>query len=245
MKKFSTLLRIEIKQSLRCPDSIIFGICMPVLILLLIGGVWGDNITEGGYTLLEGSFPSLITVGICATAFMGIPLSIADYREKKILKHYFVTPINPVVILFVEFVKDMIIAIISAIFVSLVAKLVFDYSMKGNIVIFILAYFLVLISMFSIGSIIASVCKNIKIANVVTSFVYFPMLFLSGAVIPFEVFPKSLRNVASILPLTQGIKLLKSCALNQSVGNITISLSVLIISLILGIIISLKTFKWE
>lgn len=245
MKKFSTLLKIEMKQSLRCPDAIIFGICMPVLVLLLIGGIWGNNVTEGGYTLFESSYPSLITVGICATAFMGIPLAISDYREKKILKHYFVTPISPIIVLFVEFVKDMITALVSAICVSVAAKLFFGYSMKGNIVTFILAYFLVLISMFSIGSIIASVCKNVRIANVVTSIVYFPMLFLSGAVIPFEIFPEILRNIASILPLTQGIKLLKSCALNQSVGNITISLSVLIISLILGIIISLKTFKWE
>ena len=57
--------------------------------------------------------------------------------------------------------------------------------MQGNIWAFIGAYFLVLFSMFSLGMVIASLCKTVKIANVVTTFVYFPMLFLSGATIPF------------------------------------------------------------
>lgn len=63
--------------------------------------------------------------------------------------------------------------------------------------------------MFSLGMVIASLCKTVKIANVVTTFVYFPMLFLSGATIPFEIFPTFLQNVATILPLTHGIQLLK------------------------------------
>lgn len=90
MKKFFTLLKVEGKLSLRCIDSIFFGVCMPVGIMILIGLIVGQNPapTDAGYTLIQSSFGALITVGICATAFMGIPLTIADYRDKKILKHF-------------------------------------------------------------------------------------------------------------------------------------------------------------
>ena len=36
MKRFLTFLRVEGKLSLRCPDGVIFGIGMPVGVLLLI-----------------------------------------------------------------------------------------------------------------------------------------------------------------------------------------------------------------
>ena len=39
MKKFLTLLKIEGKLSLRCVDSIFFGVCMPVGIVIFFGVV--------------------------------------------------------------------------------------------------------------------------------------------------------------------------------------------------------------
>jgi ABC-2 type transport system permease protein len=46
----------------------------------------------------------------------------------------------------------------------------------------------VLTAIFSLGMMLASVAKNSKSAGMLCSLLYFPMLFLSGAAIPFEVF---------------------------------------------------------
>ena len=43
-----------------------------------------------------------------------------------------------------------------------------------------------------------------------TSITYFPMLLLSGATIPVEVFPEWFQSIAKLLPLGVGIDLLKS-----------------------------------
>ena len=60
---------------------------------------------------------------------------------------------------------------------------------------------------------IASLCKTVKSMNVATSLVYFPMLFLSGAIIPYELLPKALQHVADVLPLGQGIQLMKTASM--------------------------------
>ena len=180
MKRFLTFLKVEGKLSLRCPDGIIFGIGMPVGVLLLIAVVAGSQSAGGAdYSFLQSAFASLLTVGICATAFMGLPLTIADYRDKKILKHFFATPIRPFMILSVQVVIGMLTSFFSAALVSLLAIFGFGYRMEGNPILFIGAFLLVMLSMYSIGMILASLCKTVKIANVVTTFVYFPMLFLS------------------------------------------------------------------
>lgn len=246
MKRFLTFLKVEGKLSLRCPDGIIFGIGMPVGVLLLIAVVAGSQSAGGAdYSFLQSAFASLLTVGICATAFMGLPLTIADYRDKKILKHFFATPIRPFMILSVQVVIGMLTSFFSAALVSLLAIFGFGYRMEGNPILFIGAFLLVMLSMYSIGMILASLCKTVKIANVVTTFFYFPMLFLSGATIPFELFPDTVQKVCNVLPLTHGIKLLKAVSLNMWSQEIWISVDLLIVFTVVGCIISVVSFKWD
>ena len=246
MKRFLTFLKVEGKLSLRSPDGIIFGIGMPVGVLLLIAVVAGSQSAGGAdYSFLQSAFASLLTVGICATAFMGLPLTIADYRDKKILKHFFATPIRPFMILSVQVVIGMLTSFFSAALVTVLAVFGFGYRMEGDPFLFIGAFLLVMLSMYSIGMILASLCKTVKIANVVTTFVYFPRLFLSGATIPFELFPDTVQKVCNVLPLTHGIKLLKAVSLNMWSQEIWISVALLIVFAVVGCILSVVSFKWD
>lgn len=246
MKRFLTFLKVEGKLSLRSPDGIIFGIGMPVGVLLLIAVVAGSQSAGGAdYSFLQSAFASLLTVGICATAFMGLPLTIADYRDKKILKHFFATPIRPFMILSVQVVIGMLTSFFSAALVTVLAVFGFGYRMEGDPFLFIGVFLLVMLSMYSIGMILASLCKTVKIVNVVTTFVYFPMLFLSGATIPFELFPDTVQKVCNVLPLTHGIKLLKAVSLNMWSQEIWISVALLIVFAVVGCILSVVSFKWD
>ena len=245
MKRFFKLYLIEQRLAFRSCDGIIFGIAMPVGVLMLIAMIAGGKEAGDGYTYLQASYPSLIAVGVCASAFMGIPLTIADYRDKKILKHFFVTPCSPATLLGADVLCNAVTAVLSAVAVTITAVLVFDYSVEGNILLFILSWSLTLISMFSIGLMMASVCRTVKAANAVTSAVYFPMLFLSGATIPFELFPEGLQKVASVLPLTQGIKLMKEASMGTNVESAAGIVVLLIAVTVVCSIISVKTFRWE
>ena len=72
------------------------------------------------------------------------------------------------------------------------------------------------------------------------------MLIFSGATLPYEVMPQALQKVADLLPLTQGIKLLKSASLNLTMdSNIIIPIIVMITVTIICTFISIRFFKWE
>ena len=246
MRRFLKLYTIEQKLGFRCCDGLIFGVIMPVGVLVLIAMIAGGKVAgDAGYTYLDSAFASLIAVGICACAFMGLPLTIADYRDKKILKHFFVTPCSPKWILGADMLCNVVTAVVSALAVTLVSVIAFQYRMKGNAIFFIGAWVLTLVSMFSIGMMLASLCKTVKMANAVTSLVYFPMLFLSGATIPFELFPTGLQKVASVLPLTQGLKLMKAASMGTQVESVMGIIVVLVAITIVCIVISVKTFRWE
>ena len=86
MKAFSTFLKTELKLSFRGIDMFIFAICLPVVILVLIGIINGNNPAFEGadYTFLDQSFGAISTIAICAGGLMGFPLVLSGYREKNI-----------------------------------------------------------------------------------------------------------------------------------------------------------------
>ena len=127
----------------------------------------------------------------------------------------------------------------------LVAKLFFKFNMQGNILNFILGWLLVMISMFSIGIMVGGISKDSKIAGVIASVLYFPMLIFSGATIPYEVMPNIMKKIVDVFPLTQGIKILKSAILGQSVENIIIPIVIMLIITAICSAVAIKCFKWE
>ena len=245
MKRFLKLYVIEQKLALRSGDMLLFGVAMPVGIMILINMIAGQKQAGEGFTYLESSFASLVAVGICAAAFMGIPLTIADYRDKKILKHFFTTPCSPMWILGSDVLCGAVTAMLSATSVSLVSVIFLGYKVRGNILGFVGAWFLTLVSMFSIGLLMASLCRTVKSVNAVTTLVYFPMLFLSGATIPYELFPGGLKKVANVLPLTQGIKLMKAVSMGMEMDSIWKIVLLLVGITLVCTTISVKTFRWE
>ena len=247
MKSFITMLKTELKLSLRGMDMFIFAICMPIVVLVAIGVIYGNKPAFEGanYTFLEQSFGAITSIAICAGGVMGLPLVVSDYRSKHILKRFKVTPVDPIVILLVQVTIYAIYSLVSMISLFLVAKLFFKFNMQGNILNFILGWLLVMISMFSIGIMVGGISKDSKIAGVIASVLYFPMLIFSGATIPYEVMPNIMKNIVDLFPLTQGIKILKSAILGQSVENIIVPIVIMLIITAICSIVAIKCFKWE
>jgi len=247
MKAFRTLLKTELKLSFRGMDMFIFAICMPVVVIVILGCIYGNKPAFEGadYSFLEQSFPAVASIAICAGGLMGLPLVLSDYREKKILKRFKVTPVSPVILLFVQLIIYAIYAIISLILIYLVSVIFFNFQITGSILQFLGTYMLVMMSMFSIGIMVGGIAPNTKIAGAVASLLYFPMLIFSGATLPYEVMPDILQKVVNILPLTQGIKLLKATLLGLPIDNAIFPIILMIAIFIICISISIKFFKWE
>ena len=247
MKSFNTMLKTELKLSLRGMDMVIFSICMPIVVLVAIGVIYGNKPAFEGanYTFLEQSFGAITSIAICAGGVMGLPLVVSDYRSKHILKRFKVTPVDPIVILLVQVTIYALYSLVSMISLFLVAKLFFKFNMQGNILNFILGWLLVMISMFSIGIMVGGISKDSKIAGVIASVLYFPMHIFSGATIPYEVMPNIMKSIVDVFPLTQGIKILKSAILGQSVENIIIPIVIMLIITAICSAVAIKCFKWE
>lgn len=247
MNKFITMLKTELKLSMRGMDMIIFALCMPVAAAVILGVIYGNKPAFWGaeYSFLEQSFGALSTIAVCAGGVMGLPLLISDYRNKKILKRYQVTPANPSFLLAVWVTIYAVYSLLSLLLVFGTLSLFFEFRFRGSFVIFLLTYILVMFSMFSIGLMVGGVAPDMKTASMAASILYFPMLIFSGATLPYEVMPPALQRVADILPLTQGIKLLKAASLGLPLEQVKISIMIMLIFMMICGGIAVRFFQWE
>ncbi len=247
MNRFFTMLKTEFKLSVRRSDMVIFALCMPVVAVVLIGILYGDRPAFDGadYTFLEQSFGAVSTIAICAGGVMGLPLVISDYRQKKILKRLQVTPSSPALLLLVQAAVYAAYSLLSLLLVYTVSRLFFGLRLAGSLVVFLPAYLLVMLSMFGIGMMVGGISPDTKTASVAACVLYFPMLIFSGATLPYEVMPPALQKAADVMPLTQGIKLLKAASLGLKMEQVWLPVAVLVGVLAVCGGISVLFFRWE
>ena len=247
MKAFCTLLKNELKLNIRNMNMVIFAIILPLVVLVILGFLYGANPATGGanYTFLEQSIGALCAISVCAGGLMGLPLVVAEYRERKILKRFQVTPISPGMLLAVEFLIYVLYALVSMITLLLVSRLAWGVQLRGSWAGFSGSWLLTVLSTLSIGMMVGGVAKNAKSASIIACVLYFPMLIFSGATLPFEVMPEVMQKIISVFPLTQGIQLMKMAFLGLTVEHSLLPIVVMLCVTLVCSGIALKFFKWE
>ena len=245
MKRFWKMYQVEQKIFFRSPDVILFSLIMPLVTLIMITIIAGKkNAADSGLTYLQSAYVALSTVGICCSAFMSIPITIVEYRSRGVLRRLYCSPCSPARLLACDTLCSGVMATLSTLILTVAAVVVFGYRMPGNVFVYMAAWLLTMISMFSIGLMVASLCRTTKSMNVATSLLYFPMLLFSGATIPAEVFPKGFQAVAKLMPLGVGIDLLKSVSMGCYDGIVLPVVILITIAVICGAV-AVKTFRWE
>lgn len=247
MKAFCTLLKNELKLNIRNMNMVIFALLLPLVVLVILGFLYGTSPAADGadYTFLEQSIGALCAISVCAGGLMGLPLVVAEYRERKILKRFQVTPINPGMLLAVEFLIYVLYALVSLITLLLVSGLAWGVHLRGTWVSFAGSWLLTVLSTLSIGMMVGGIAKNAKSASVIASVLYFPMLIFSGATLPFEIMPEAMQKIVTVFPLTQSIQLMKESFLGLTVDHSGLSIIVMLCVTLACSGIAIKCFKWE
>jgi ABC-2 type transport system permease protein len=232
------LFKTEAKLSLRGGDMLFFGVLFPAGVMLLVGFTSSPEAVRLG-------FAGIATIGIAASGLMGIPLTLSSYRHEKILKRFKVTPASPLLLLSAVTLLQALFAILSGTAVYAIARLVFAVDLGPSAPRFAFSFMAVMLSIYGIGFLIASLAPNPRTANLACSLLYFPALMLSGATVPYEIMPRPLQLFAEIFPLTQGIMILKGAAMCTDFAADAGRFVVLAAAAVLSYLVSLKFFRWE
>ncbi len=245
MKALIKLTHSELKLQMREPVAVFFTLAFPVMLLILFGAIFGNEADEAlsGYGQMDLSLPGYIGMIIGTIGMLGIPVSLANYRDLGILRRLRATPVQSGAVLWSHVVTQVVIAFVGIVLLFVMGSLFYDLRAPDGNIMIIPAIVIGAFSFFAVGFVLAGVMPTARTAQVVGMAIFYPMLFLSGAAMPRFIMPELVQDISLLLPLTHVVILIEDLWL-YGTWNL-ISLTVVVMMLVLGLIVSRYTFRWE
>jgi len=247
MKGLLKMTWMESKLFLREPVGAFFTLVFPLIYLFLYGAISGNEPTPmyGGQRTIDAAIPSLTAVIISMAGLMSTTITMATYREKGILRRLRTTPVSPLVVLGAQVIVVFVMTGLGMLLLITAGKLVYHVRFEGNPFSLLAGFILSSLSFFGLGFLLAGSMPTVRTAWVAAMVLLYPMLFLSGAFFAVELLPASVQKVSAFMPLTYVVNLLRGMWTGQPWGDHLLDVGVLSGMLLLGTIVSAKTFRWE
>jgi ABC-2 type transport system permease protein len=236
-----TLTRMRVQLALRNKMFFFFSIVMPLGFFFLYSGVFAKG-EPAVVAYLLGPVLALNVMG----SFWGLSATLVMFREQGILRRFHVTPATATDMLVSSILANYALTLPTVMVELFLAKYVFHVPSLGNLLSVILLVSIGTVSFGSLGLVIASVTNTMQETQVLNQLLWLPLIFLSGATIPFTSLSKTVQHIALFLPATYLVHGLKNAIVNSfGPAQILIALGSLAVWFVLTLFLSSQLFRWE
>lgn len=235
------------KLYLREPIATFFTIFFAPLMLVLFGLIYGNEPTEtfGGLGSMDVTVPAYLGIIIVTVGLIGLPIQTSVNRELGILRRYRATPLRPLTYIVADVTSYWVMALTGVVVLVVVGKLAYDVRFEGSIPSVLAGFTLSTLAFLAIGFLLASIAPSARVAQAVGMVVAYPMMFLSGATIPYELLPSTVQRIADFLPLTYVVRLMRGLWFGEPWSAHWPEVAVLTGILVVCGVISARFFRWE
>ncbi|GAA3288549.1 ABC transporter permease [Dactylosporangium vinaceum] len=204
MRALTRLTVIEAKLMLREIAGPAFTILLPAALLVIFGLPGSAHEADpalGGHRGIDTVIPSMsIMVSMAMVAFFMLPVVLATYREKGILRRFATTPVRPAVMLGAQLVLNVGVVLLSIVLTLVIGVAALDMHLP-NLALVIPTFVLGVLGLFPIGLLVSAVAGSAKAATGYALALWFPSAFFAGLYVPVEWMPATLRRIGDFTPL--------------------------------------------
>lgn len=240
------LIAAEARLALREPAGVVWGVGLPVLLLVIFGNVPTFNAPAsrfGGQSPLDVYLPILCTMVLAMLALFSIPGPLATYREQGVLRRMATTPVSPAAVLAAQLVVNLVLGTVAIGLILGIGTIAFGLNPPHQPFGFALALALTAVALFALGLWVAAVAKTGKAAQAIAGACFFPLEFLAGLWVPRQVMPAGLRHVSDFTPLGAAVQALQD-SVNGSFPSARALLVLAGYAVALGFA-AVRMFSWE
>jgi ABC-2 type transport system permease protein len=226
---------------------VFWSFAFPALWVGLFGAIFSEPMPGFEYEGLNYAnflLPGGIGLIIIASAFIGMSTTLTTYRETGVLKRLRVTPLRTSTLALSFALSQSIFIALGIVVLFAVGKIFFNVQVLGSWAALIGITVFGMFTFLALGSAIGSLSRSPRAANLISMLIYMPMLFLSDMFLPISVFPSGLQPICRALPLTPLNILLRDIVYGAPLDE-PWQLGILAGWLVLGIVITVRFFRWE
>ncbi len=198
------LVATELTLMRRDPLTLTFVFAFPVITMLIIGGAFGTKPTVG-FDFTNPSHwyvASYLTVVIAATGLVMLPVHLATYRERGVLRRFAVAGLPRWSFPLAELAMGVVAVATASAMLLAVAAPVYGIPAPHDWARVIAAVVLGTIAFTSIGVLLGTVLPSARAAQAIGLLLFFPSFLLGSGGPPPHVMGSVLRAVRGYLPLT-------------------------------------------
>jgi ABC-2 type transport system permease protein len=217
MRALRNLTWIELKLFAREPHSLIFTLALPIVVLVvLIGTFRPTDRAIPGHQPSSYFLASYIGVVIGAIGLVALPVHLAGYRERGVLRRFRASGIPMASVVGSQLLAGLAVAVVGAIVLVTVATVLYGATPPCAVGPVLGAFVLATLAFQALGFLIGSLMRTARGAQAVGMVLFFPMWLLSGAAPPQSLMSAGMRHVSEVLPLTFAVRAIEQPWLGAS-----------------------------
>jgi ABC-2 type transport system permease protein len=243
MKEMRALIATEAKLLFRDPITWLAAIALPSAVLLIFGSVFSPQPDPelGGKRWIDLFVPSLLVITLGTLGVQTLPIRLATYREKGVLRRLSTTPAHPARLLAAQLVIYLITSVIAMILLIVVGYLAFAIPLPVSPLAYLVAFALGMTSLFAIGLLVAAVAPSTRAATAIAIPTFFVVMFLGGVYLPRVLLPEVLQRIGDFTP--PGVQSLQDAWLGAT-PQVAPLLGMAAVTIVLGAV-AVRSFRWE
>ena len=203
MSTLAKLIWVEAKLFAREPVAVVFAFAFPLVVLLVLAGVFrGPDTVLGGFTGTDYYLPGYLAVMIASVGLIGLPVHLASLRERGVLRRLRASSV-PVASLFgSQTVVHLAMAVLGGAVLLLAAGLVYDVRAPASVAGVAAGFLVGALGFVALGLLLGTLAPTARAAQALGLVLFFPMWLLSGAGPPRSLMTDAMRRLSDVLPLT-------------------------------------------
>lgn len=245
MRGLGQMIQTEFRLFLREPAAAFFTLAFPLILLFTFGSAFGNDPDPdfGGWGAVDNSVMGYFGLVIGTVALMGIPVTIASYRQYGILKRLRATPVSAAQIVLAQIVVNGALTALGTILLVVAGRIFYDLRMPVMGWELVFAWLIAYFGFATFGFLLGGLSATSRSAQAIGSALYFPQIFLSGASFPRQLLPDWLQRVTEFFPMTQIYNLVTG--LWKGEGWDWTAVLVLLAIGAISAVLSFRFFRWE
>jgi ABC-2 type transport system permease protein len=198
------LVHTELTLMKRDPLTLTFVFAFPVLTMLIIGGSFGTkpDIAFAGANPSQWYVASYVTVVIAAMGLVMLPVHLASYRERGVLRRFALAGFPRWSFPLAQLVIGFVAVLASSVILLAVAAPIYGVPTPHEWGRLVAAALLGTLAFTAIGVLLGTVLPSARSAQAVGLLLFFPSFLLGAGGPPPHVMGSALRGFAAYLPLT-------------------------------------------
>ncbi len=203
-------------------------------------------VSERGGRYIDYLFPGLLALNLMGTGLWAIGFSVANLRQRKVLKRLLVTPMRRSSFLLAFILARLVFMVLETCLLTAFGVWFLEVPFRTGVADFVALCLLSAVAFSGVGLMVTARVRTIQGASGILNLAVLPMWLLTGVFFSYERYPEIFHPLIRWIPLTPLNDALRAMMLDGAgLSDVPQEIAIVVLWGIASFLVALRFFRWE